>query len=79
MLSHRHTSRSSETLPRPRECENYTDYIKRATTDKLIRSNYTPNKARIAAEREWSVARSRSMVCVTTSEGQFLLFGDPNR
>lgn len=73
------TAKSLELVPRPRELENYSDYIRRVSTDKAIVAYYTPARARIVAERCWSIARSRSMVCVTTSEGQFLLFGDPRK
>jgi len=75
----RYLSKSLESIPHPRDCENHDDYIVRVTSDKHIKACYTPTRARIMAEREWSLARARSIVCVTTSEGQFLLFNNPKK
>lgn len=67
-------NRSAEMFLRPYELERKQDYIDRCLKDRRIKSEYTPIKARIAAEREWSRAKSRSVVSVTTVEGEFLMF-----
>ncbi len=63
-----------ENLPRPYELECKTDFINRVLNNPYIKSSYTPIRARIAAEREWSRAKDRSIISVTTSVDQFLMF-----
>lgn len=65
--------RSACTLPRPRELESRTDYIKRVQTDKEIKASF------VAASKEWERAKSCSMVSIRTLTDEFLLFGDPRK
>lgn len=77
-LSNRRASVSP--YPRPRDLELREDYIARFMEDEQVQASYrAPVKARIAAEREWARAKAQSMVSVTTSFGESLMFGDPTR
>lgn len=69
----------AEQFPRPRELERHVDYIDRVTKDKAVRTLFGATKTRLLAEREWIKAKDRSMVSISTSEGSFLLFGDPKK
>lgn len=63
---------------RPLALESREHYIARFMEDEQMQAAYRmPLKLRVAAEREWQRAKSQSMVSVTTSKGQFLMFGDP--
>lgn len=61
--------------PRPFNCERRTDFLKRFVSDQWVKTAYpTVAKSTLAAEREWLRAKRDSLISVTTSVDQFLLF-----
>ena len=69
-------ARPAEQFPRPFEIEPKSEYVERCLA---IKAGYTAAGARIAAEREWGLARDRALVCITAHGDQFLMFGELER
>ena len=63
-------------FPRPYDCERQTDFYKRWTANQDVKHKFGTLVNRInAAEQEWKMAKSQSLVSVRTAEDEFLLFG----
>lgn len=62
-------------LPKPRDLEAKTDFVRRFVIDPYVIVTYpTKVKRLLSAERAWAKAKAESLVSVTTSLDQFLLF-----
>lgn len=63
-------------LPRPMDCERKSSFIVRFTADPDTKRAYdTPSRRLLGAEQAWARAKAASIVSISTSEDQFLLFG----
>lgn len=63
-------------VPAPREWEMKTAYLARIDKDKAtVRAYPTVAKRHLMAERRWAKAKRESIVSVSTSKGEVLLFG----
>lgn len=62
-------------FPQPLELESKQDYLNRVKSDPFIIQKLGVDNILGPASREWQKAKERSLVSITTSEGQFLMFG----
>lgn len=72
----RPSARNSLATPTPRDMEARSLFNSRFGAADVVRSKWpTPVKRMLAAERAWAAAKRESLVSISTSEDQFLLFG----
>ena len=62
-------------FPQPLELESRKEYLERVSADPFIIQRLGSKHITVPANREWQKAKERSLVSITTSEGQFLMFG----
>jgi predicted nucleic acid-binding protein len=62
-------------FPQPLELESNADYIDRVSRDSFVLLKLGAKNIAVPANHEWQKAKERSLVSITTSEGQFLMFG----
>ena len=63
-------------VPSPHDFERRSDYLERLASHPTMTRLYPPPiKRRLAGERRWIKAKNESLVSVSTSAGEVLLFG----